>query len=158
MIKISKVLILNYYGSGNTREWERVVNRHLTKIDSSDPDLCYMYAIKLNGKGHYQSVLKWADRALENASQWGGSKFVSRKSTLLKLKTGAAQQLWEKAENNYARNPSTELREKKEGARDMTKTFAREWYEYAKASKKDPTQALQICISAAGTQDYCEGH
>ena len=36
-----------------------------------------------------------------------------------------------------------------------TKVFAREWYEYAKVAGKDATKALQLCTSAAGTEDYC---
>ena len=41
--------------------------------------------------------------------------------------------------------------------KNMTKVMAREWYEYASKAGKDASKAKALCVSAAGTEDYCEG-
>jgi hypothetical protein len=157
--KISRVLMANAYASGDKRTWEKLVKRHLTEIDQSDPDLCYKYARHLNGKGpgRAKGVIKWADIALENRFNWTGSTYKARVYNLYKLKAQGAQTLWQSAEKAYSANPSPDAKNKKEKARNQTKVFAREWLEYATEAGRDKTKALQLCMSAAGTEDYCEG-
>ena len=156
--KISLVLMANAYSSGDRATWEKLVKRHLDEVDQSNPDLCYKYALHLAKKGPSRShgVIKWADVALENRTVWTGVTYQSRVTTLYKLKAAAGQKLWKQAEEKHAATNTDETRKMAEEARNMTKVYAREWYEYAKVAGKDTTSALQLCISAAGTRDYCE--
>ncbi|MFT4627166.1 MAG: chemotaxis protein histidine kinase CheA [Myxococcota bacterium] len=156
--KISRLLMTNAYSKGDKKEWERLVKRHLNEIDRSDPDLCYKYALHLNrkGAGAASGVIRWVDVALENRMVWTGDTYTSRVYSLYKLKSGASQKLWKKAEETHAAAPSDQTQGEIEKWRNQTKVFSREWYEYAKTSGKDTTVPLQLCMSAAGTADYCE--
>ena len=89
-------------------------------------------------------------------SAWEGDQHVSRVSSLYKLKATAAHALWTRAADRHAKKPGENTQAKVEEYRTLTKVFSREWYEYAKAAGKDTQQALQLCVSAAGTSDYCE--
>jgi hypothetical protein len=156
--RISRLLMSNSYSKGDKRSWEKLVKRHLDEVDQSDPNICYKYASHLSkkGPGRAQSVIRWSEVALENRSAWKGSTHVSRVYALYKLRAVAAKGLWEKAEGDFVASPGDETKKRKEQSRNTTKVYAREWYEYAKVAKKDVTQALQLCTSAAGTKDYCE--
>jgi hypothetical protein len=156
--RISRLLMTNSYSKGDKRGWEKLVKRHLDEVDQSDPNICYKYAAYLAKKGtsRSQSVIHWAEVALANRSAWTGNTHVSRVYTLYKLKAVAGKGLWEKAEEEFVASPGDATKKKVEDARNMTKVYSREWYEYAKVAGKDVTTALQLCTSAAGTKDYCE--
>lgn len=157
--KISRVLMTNAYASGDKKSWEKLVKRHLDEIDRSDPDICYKYALHLakKGPGASYGVIKWADVALENRTVWTGSTYTNRVNSLYKLRAIASQRLWQVAEQKMASDASDANRAERDKARNMTKVMAREWYEYAKSAGKDASKAKALCISAAGTEDYCEG-
>ena len=147
----------NAYASGDKRTWENLVKRHLDQIDQSDPDLCYKYARHLSrkGAGRAKGVIRWADVALENRFNWTGNTYKTRVYSLYKLKAQAGQRLWQAASEQYNGNPSADNKSKMEKARNNTKVMAREWLEYARKAGQDHTKALQLCVSAAGTEDYC---
>ena len=149
----------NAYASGDKRTWEKLIKRHLDEIDRSDPDLCYKYALHLSrkGPGRANGVIRWATVALENRFNWQGNTYKSRVNSLYKLKAQAGQRLWQAASTTYNGNPSPDNKAKMEKARNQTKVMAREWLDYAKESGRDHTKALQLCVSAAGTDDYCGG-
>jgi len=158
--KLSRVLIANAEGKGDKVEWERLVKRHLEDIDRSDPDMCFKYATQLSrgGTGRAAGVIRWADYALENKQRWSGTTYTKRVYTLYRLKTEAANKIWTEAEEVYATKEHTEENEAKAAKwRGMTKDFAREWLDYAKASEQDTKSALAICVSAAGNRAFCEG-
>ncbi|MBT3223591.1 MAG: hypothetical protein HN348_31355 [Proteobacteria bacterium] len=156
--KISLLLMSNAYSKGDKRQWEKLVKRHLDEIDQSNPDLCYKYALHLSKKGSSRAygVIRWADVALENRTIWTGDTYTSRVFSLYKLRAAASQALWKKAEEEHAASPGEESKSKVTESRNMTKVYAREWLEYAKVAGKDTTQALQLCMSSAGTKEYCE--
>ncbi len=156
--KVSRILMVNAFSKGDKATWESLVKRHLDEIDQSDPDLCYKYALHLSkkGAGRASGVIRWADVALENRTVWTGDTYTSRVFSLYKLRAAASQSLWMAAEKSHSEAPSDDTGAKVEKYRSMTKVMAREWYEYAKVSGKDTTKALQLCMSAAGTKDYCE--
>lgn len=156
--KISLLLMSNAFSKGDRKSWETLAKRHLDEIDQSDPDLCYKYALHLGAKGpgRASGVIRWANVALENRTVWTGDVYKTRVYSLYKLRSAASQMLWQAAEQEHAASPSEATQSKIEKYRNMTKVNAREWYEYAKVSGKDPTKALQLCMSAAGTADYCE--
>jgi len=156
--KISRVLLNDAWAKGDEHRWEGIARRHLETIDRSDPDMCYKFAYYLveRGPDKMDEAMKWADVALENRAVWEGDLHVKRVYALEKIKTEAAQKKWMWLESEYNKAPSEELLHAADEARNQTKTLAREWLEYAKQSGKDTTLPLQICISAAGTAEFCE--
>lgn len=156
--KISRVLLADAWAKGDEHRWEGIARRHLEEIDRSDPDMCYKFAKYLvdTGPENMDECMKWADVALENRSRWTGDLHVKRVYALYKLKATAAQKKWGWLEEKYTDAPSEQLDDEKKEARNLTKTLAREWLEYARSSGKDPTMALQLCSSAAGTTDFCD--
>jgi hypothetical protein len=156
--KISRVLMADAWAKGDAHRWEGVARRHLDEIDRSDPDLCYKYSKYLSSKGpeHTDEAMRWADVALENRSRWTGDLHVKRVYSLFKLKTLAAQKQWTHLEEQFSVTPSDSLEKQKEEVRNMTKTLAREWLEYARSSGKDATLPMQICVSSSGTDGYCD--
>ncbi len=156
--RVSRLLMGNSFAKGDKNEWERLVKRHLEEIDSSDPDICYKYALHLSklGPGSAHGVIRWSETALENRSVWSGDTYTSRVTSLYKFRSAAGQALWQKAEGAYAQDPNDVNKGAVDKWRNATKTYSREWYEYAKVAGKDTTQALQLCMSAAGTKDFCE--
>jgi hypothetical protein len=156
--KISRLLMADAWARGDKHRWEAVVERHLLEIDRSDPDLCYRYAVHLSKKGPERTdlTMRWADVALDNKSKWSGGQHVSRVYNLHKVKTKSAMDKWSWLENEYLAEPSLELSEELEETRNMAKTLAREWLEYARQSGRDQTLALQMCVSSAGSVAFCE--
>lgn len=155
--KISRVLLADAWAKQDEHRWEGVARRHLEEIDRSDPDMCYKFALYLSEKGpdRMEEALKWANVALENRSQWTGDLHVKRVYALYKLKALAAQKNWTYLEEQNAKAPSAEAEEKVAEMRNLTKTLSREWLEYARQAGKDPTLAMNLCVSAAGTAEFC---
>jgi hypothetical protein len=157
--KISRVLQSDAWAKGDQHRWEGIARRHLEEIDRSDPDMCYKFSLYLSKKGpdFMDEAMRWADVALENRSRWSGDLHVKRVYALYRLKAMAAQKKWQHLEQKYVEEPSEENLQVKDETRNLTKTLSREWLEYAREANKDPTVALQLCISAAGTTEFCEG-
>ena len=157
--KLSRLLLADAHAKGDMHRWEGIVRRHLEDIDRSDPDICYKFARYLATKDaeYADEAMRWADVALENRTRWTGDEHVKRVYALYKLKALSAQKLWQWQEERYIIEPSDDKLEEKRETRNLTKTLAREWLEYARSSGKDPTAAMQLCVSAAGTDEFCEG-
>jgi hypothetical protein len=155
--KLSRVLMADAWAKGDQHRWEGIVRRHLNEIDRSDADLCFKFAKYLSEKGpdYADETMHWAEMALENRTQWTGETHVSRVNSLYKLRAIAAQKKWEDMEAKYAAAPSEALLSEKDLARNQAKTLAREWLEYAKSAGKDMTMPMQLCVSAAGTAEFC---
>ncbi|MFT5586437.1 MAG: hypothetical protein ACI9VR_004036 [Cognaticolwellia sp.] len=158
--KISRVLLINAEASGSKKEWERLAKRHLEDIDRSDPNLCFKYAQHLSrgGVGRAWGVIKWADYALENKSQWSGTTYKTRVYALYQLKSEAAMKLWEDANQKLvdAGADRDEWASKEEKYRGMTKDYSREWLDYARASSQDTKKPMSLCVSAAGSKKFCQ--
>lgn len=157
--KISRVLIVNAEASGDRKEWERLMKRHLEKIDRSDPDLCFKYAIHLSrgGAGRASGVIRWADYALENKQQWSGNTYKKRVYALYKLRAQASNKLWQAAEKKYVEDRNDENEAKVGRYRGTTKDYSREWLDYARASGQDQKSPLALCVSASGSTEFCSG-
>ncbi len=157
--KISRVLIVNAEASGDRKEWERLMKRHLEKIDRSDPDLCFKYAIHLSrgGAGRASGVIRWADYALENKQQWSGNTYKKRVYALYKLRAQASNKLWQSAEKKYVEDRNDENEAKVGRYRGTTKDYSREWLDYARASGQDQKSPLALCVSASGSTEFCSG-
>ena len=156
--KFSRALMINAYSKGDKRGWESLVKRHLEEVDQSDPDICYKYATHLARKGpsRASAVIRWSDVALENRTRWSGDTYTKRVYALYKMKAISAQNLWRSADETYSADPTEANQKSVEKWRNLTKVYAREWYEYAKGAGMDPSVPLELCNSAAGHDDYCE--
>ena len=152
--KVSLVLINNAQTKGDQAGWEKMVRRHLEKLDQSDPNLCFAYAIHVSRKGtsYAAQVIRWSDKALENKSQFSsGSDYTKKVYALYKLKTISAQKLWMSAESASPRDPDKITKYK-----GMTKDYSREWLDYAKASRQSIKEPFSLCVSAAD-KSFCDG-
>ena len=155
--KLSLILMANAYASGDRSQWAQRVKHHLAEIDQSNADLCYKYALYLyRAERNDKEVIRWAETSLENRFFWKGRLYKSRVTGLKKLKTIAAHRIWQNVVQQRQATPSPELAAAEDRARNRTKVLAREWLEYAQKAGSDFSAALNICLSAAGTTDYCE--
>ena len=155
--RYSRVLMADSWGKGDREGWSKLAKRHLEDIEGSDAELAYKYALQLQRDAKHEATILWAERSLEGKVQWTGDTYVDRVAALHKLRSMAAQGIWKRAEEASIAAPSGAASAAAESARNRTKTFAREWYEYTASAQRDPTKALQLCIAAAGTADYCKG-
>jgi hypothetical protein len=157
MDKLSRVLMADAYAKGDMHRWESVVARHLDMVDRSDPDLVYKFASHLAKQdvSRAKEAIRWSDVALENRSYWTGDTHVTRVNALYKIRAASAQQIWAAAEQKYIDSATDANEQERTDRRNEAKTYAREWLEYARSSGKDTTLALQLCISAAGSEEYC---
>ncbi len=152
--KISRVLLVNAYAY-STKEWARLMERHLAEVDQSDPDLAYLWAIYKYNNGadvHAEEVVKWTETALERRDVWTGNVYVSRVYGLMKLRTLASNVVWQALEARFAAgDDSLDV----ETPRNQVKTYAREWVDFAKVSGRNPAEALELCLSAATQAKAC---
>jgi hypothetical protein len=157
--KISRVLLNDAKARSDQADWERLMRRHLSEIDRSDPNMCLVYAIHLSrgGVGRSSEVIRWTGYALENKAQWSGGAHTRNVYNLNKLRAQAAHRLWKAAEDRFTDDRSDANEAKAARYRNKAKTFAREWLDYAKASGKDTSQPMSMCVSAAGSTEYCPG-
>ncbi len=155
---ISRVLMVDADARQDSVELLRLMGRHLADIDRSDPDLCFMYALSLSQLelDRAEEAIRWADYALENKQEWRRETYESRVYNLFRLKTETANKLWVHYDAAYVvdRDPATS--EVSELWRNNTKQYAREWLDYAFASRQETSVARVLCITAAGTSDFCE--
>jgi hypothetical protein len=156
--KVSRVELTQYRAAGDKNAWARAMKRHLHEIDQSDPDLTMAYALHLarSCPSGAEGAIHWADKALEQRFVWTGTAYVDKVYSLYKLRAASAQCLWKAAEDEHAKGPTDATKARAEDTRNRTKVAAREWFEYASEAKRDPAQALALCVSAAGTESYCK--
>ena len=157
--KISRVLIADAWAKEDPHRWEGAMRRHLETIDQSDAELCFIFSRHLarQGPGRIDETIYWADKALENAfRQWQGDALTKRVNSLYRLRTLASRQKWHDAEQEYLADFDRDTLAESNTWRDRTKVAAREWMMYAQASGGDTDLPLQLCVSAAGTQAYCD--
>jgi hypothetical protein len=156
--KISRVLMMDAEARRDHERMAMLLGRHLKDFDRSDPDLCFKYALVLSKKGIERSkeVIHWADYALENKQEWTRSTYKRRLFDLFKLRAETANKLWTHWDANYVKDRSGASQGQAESWRNTTKQYSREWLDYAKASKQRVKRARNLCITAAGTADFCE--
>jgi hypothetical protein len=155
---ISRVLMVDADARRDSVEMLRLMGRHLEDIDRSDPDLCFTYALSLSRLelGRAEEAIRWADYALENKQEWRRETYESRVYNLFRLKTETANKLWVHYNSAYVVDRDAATSEVSELWRNNTKQFAREWLDYAFASQQETSIARTLCITAAGTTDFCE--
>jgi hypothetical protein len=151
--KISRVLLVNAYAY-STKYWAELVKRHLDEVDRSDPDIAFLYAHYLfnTDKRNADEVIRWTDVGLERRDVWTGDVYVSRVYGLMKLRAVAANATWADAEDRRAKGEDVPNVEE---LRNNTKTYAREWVDFAKLAGKDSKESLALCLSAATRSIAC---
>lgn len=147
--KISRVLLVNAYAY-STKYWSKLVQRHLDEVDRSDPDIAYLYAFHLfnTSPEKAEETIRWTEVALERRDAWTGNVYVSRVYGLMRLRALAATSMWQEAEERRAAGeaiPNAQI----EDYRNKTKTYAREWVDFAKVAGRDTSEALAVCLSSA---------
>lgn len=155
----SYVLMADAWGRQSLDRWESLVLRHLAEIDRSDPALCYKLALHLEQKGPPRAaeVIRWSELAMENARRdWRDDQYVDRMYALHRLRSKAASELWYVTEQRHAGNPTPDTRDAVDEYRGQAKNYAKEWYLYARRVGKDTTHPKEMCLSAAGTSEFCE--
>lgn len=155
---LSRLLIVNAQAAGEEAEWESLMMRHLEDIDRSDPDLCFSFAIHLHrtrALENAEEAVRWADVALENKQRWTGEVHVQRVNGLLRLRAEAGNRLWVDAEERYQQERTSDTDADARDYRGLAKDTAREWLDYARASAQPTDTAYRLCISAAGTKEFC---
>ena len=156
--KISRLIMADAWAKDDRHRWEGAIRRHLTEIDRSDPDLCFVFAnwLASQGRASYREAIRYAALSLENAHVWEGEHRVSRVSGLHRIQSFAAMQLWLLAEERLVREPTAKVREQAAYWRHQTKNLAREWLQFSFAANIETDEAEELCISSAGTVDYCD--
>ena len=155
---LSRLLLVNAQAAGARGEWERLMVRHLEDIDRSDPDLCFSYAIHLHKTrdlDNAEEAIRWADVALENKQRWEGEAHVKRVNGLLRLRAEAGNRLWLDAEKRYQKAPTGDNDADVRDYRGLAKDTAREWLDYARAAEQSTDMPYKLCMSAAGTREFC---
>jgi hypothetical protein len=157
--RVSLVLIQDAQARSDRPDWDRLMKRHLEDIDRSDPAMCMSYAMSLSrgGAGRASGVIRWADYALENKQKWSGPNYTKNVYNLMKLKATAANKLWEDAEKKRVEERSEANEAAAVKYRGMTKDYAREWLDFARASQENVSSPMALCVSAAGNKEFCEG-
>jgi hypothetical protein len=156
--RFSRLLITNAQVSNRTDDWERLMLRHLERIDRSDPNLTFAMTIFMynKGKDHYREALKWADYALENRQRWeAGPDFTIKSGQLFEIRARMGSQIWVQSEQDYLALRSPENKEITQRERGQAKNFAREWLDYARAAGQPTKTAFDMCVSAAGSAEMC---
>lgn len=156
--KASLVLIANHEAARDLASWARTVEQHLDLISRGDPRLVMKYAVYLftaDAVGRGEDAIHWADVALENKQRWVGAEHVRNVGALLRLRAEASYKLWTVADATYRRSRAEEDEWASEEWRGLAKDYAREWLDFLRAAGQDPDMAMQLCVSAAGTADFC---
>jgi|GEM_PF-2366012 len=155
-VEISKVLLVNAQAAKNDTDFMRLAERHLKDFTQADADICYAYALKLKRRGRYSEAIRWAERALENRDRFDDRYASQWTSNLLQIRADSAYADWEKKDKKYleTRSPMDKIQGDK--AQSLAKTFAKEWYDFAKESGINVAKAKSRCTSAAGTTSFCQ--
>ncbi|MBT3219852.1 MAG: hypothetical protein HN348_12250 [Proteobacteria bacterium] len=155
--RISRLLMADAWSKNESHRWESAVRRHLTTIGRSDAALCFIFAIYLakQGEDRFREAIRWSNLALENSLQWEGDLRVERMYALYRLNALAAHQLWQEATSALMEDRNDVTKHSEAFWRNQTKSHAREWLAFATAAEADVELPFEVCVSAAGTADYC---
>ncbi|MFT5682059.1 MAG: hypothetical protein ACI8RZ_002977 [Myxococcota bacterium] len=134
------------------------IERHIAQANCADPAVCFAIAMYLSRKGHTRAeeVIKWADEALDYRTIWNDETYNTRVNALLKVRALAASEAWIQAEMQNAIESSDQSHTAIEQTRGRTQTFARQWYVFADTVHAETAQPMGLCVSAAGSPEYCE--
>jgi hypothetical protein len=154
----SRILIADAHAKEETHRWEGAVRRHLDELDRSDPELSYLYARYLAGRGadYTTDAIKWSGVALRSAGNWEGVGRAARMADLHRIQTVGAYQMWVAQEQIFQETGVASAHEEAGFWRSQTKSLAREWLDFSAATEQRADLARVICTSAAASIRYCD--
>lgn len=157
-VVLSRILIADAHSKGETHRWEGAVRRHLDELDRSDPELSYLYARYLAGRGteYTKDAIKWSGVALRSAGNWEGVGRAARMADLHRIQTVGAYQMWVAQEEAFRDTGVASAREEAGFWRSQTKSLAREWLDFSAVTEQNSDLASVICTSAAASVRYCD--
>jgi hypothetical protein len=157
--KRSRLLLWNAEARKDMVEWERLVKRHIQRIDRSDTDICYAYALFLKKRGNNEDLkesIVQVGYAMESVQRkYSGDAYIRRMTSLHALRTNAASSMWTRAEKAFQAQRNPQAQQLAEEWRTAAKAFAREWYDYAVAAGSEVDRARRLCQSVSGTTTMC---
>lgn len=154
--EISRILMVDAFSRGDVDSWERRARHHLTTFEPVDPDLAYKYALFLSKGARSDEVIRWSNAALARSEVWSGDTHGLRVYSLHKLRSSAAQKIWQGQEGLHATTPTPESAQRVQDARAQTLDFARQWLAFAKGAGKKVKTAHTLCMMAAGSSAACD--
>jgi len=156
--KRSRLLIADAKGRNDTVGMERSLMHHLMIIGTSDPNICYAYALTQYRKGTgegWRRTIRYANAAMDNRHLFHKTHRVSSIYQLHRLRSRASSMLWQVAETKYRESRTAELEQASDRARGQAKEFAATWYDFAEASHQDMDEPRQVCRMAVGHAKLC---
>ncbi len=153
--RYSRFLLVDARARQDMKAWSQLAERHLTDITQSDPTLCFQYASYMRRSRRHHATIKWADRALENKQAFAPADHAEWVTALLRMKALAAHDLWRTSEEDYTETRATRARNDADRRRDRAKTYAKEWYDFAKEAGTSVDEARKVCGSVAGSTALC---
>jgi len=153
--RLSRYLLADARARGDMTSWAKLAARHLADITQSDPVLCYQYAAWMRQNKRHSETIRWADRALENKQDFPETQHAGWVTALLKFRAMAAHDSWAAAEGRYTQDRLSKDRNAADRARADARTFAKEWYDFAKEAGTGADQARRVCHTVAGTTSLC---
>ncbi len=141
--RLSLALIANALAQGDTETWADLVVRHLSEIDATNPSLSYRLALYRYEQGDANGAYRYADQALANRAQWSLEDYANKTYAAHKLKSAAAQALWQAVEKQRADGKADTLDAQR--AKERTGLSARAWHAYAREAGLDAMPAATLC-------------
>ncbi len=128
-------------------QFEAEQRYYFEEVDRSDPDMLYLFAIRLSetdggSDARREEAIAWADRALERKHSWRGLDYVKRVDRMLELG----------ARVSYARFQASS---RNEDLRIQARNRSVQWLNNRVQLGKDNTEALSLCASASGSEAEC---
>jgi hypothetical protein len=151
--QISRLEMADAYTRGDVEAWEKLIHRHLTEVDASDPDLAYKLALYEQKAGELAEAVHWAQVAWDASEVWTGSTYVSRRGRLLQIRTEATEGLLAAAQAQYTAGvaPAREVRAR----RDDAMRASREWLTWLGTTGGDSTPAKDACLRVSDDPAAC---
>ncbi len=149
--KLGRVLLVDATSrcdnGGGCAAYESEQRYFFAEIDRSDADMLFKWALYLNSADagddkQREEVLAWVDRALERKQSWRGVDYVKRVDQLLEVGAKASYKRFQASGNSEKRRVAARNR-------------AVDWLNNRVQLGKDNKEALQLCASAAGSEEEC---
>ena len=151
----SRVLIANAYARGDEVNGARLLLRHLTEVDESDPDLDFKYALQEQEVGADAAALHWATVAYRYRDVWTGDTYQKRVRRLLRVRAESAVALWARAVERDAAASTDETQRDVKLWHDHAVRASREWLTVLASAGEDVAPATQACERVAGDPAEC---
>lgn len=149
--KLGRVLLVDATArcdsGGGCASYESEQRYFFEEIDRSDADMLYkwtlhLYATETGNDSQREEILAWVDKALERKQSWRGVDYVKRVDQMLEVGAKVA----------YSRFEASAKSEKR---RVVARNRSVEWLNNRVQLGKDSTEALELCASAAGSEEEC---